>query len=75
MAENGYEINCIPTPVWLNKQIIETALKQHQNDDSLHVDSVEIKPATAKGENYASLMFRCRAVYGSATQNGVRNHF
>lgn len=71
MAVNGCQINSVPIPVWLNKQIIENALKQHQNDNSLQVDSVEIKPATAKGENYASLMFRCTAVYGSKNENGV----
>lgn len=74
MSENG--LNCEeyePAPNWLNKSFIESALKQYRNDDTLQVDSIEIKPATAKGENYASLMFRCKANYTTTKRNGVYN--
>lgn len=63
--------NFAPIPNWLNKSMIEKALKRYRKDDSLEVDSIEIKPATAKGENFASLMFRCRATYTTSDQNGV----
>lgn len=71
MTENGCKlIDAIPIPNWLNKCMIEKALRRYRNDDLLEVDSIEIKPATSKGENFASLMFRCRATY-TTVQNGV----
>lgn len=72
MSENGCEVNdVVAIPNWLNKCMIEKALKRYRNDDFLEVDSIEIKPAIAKGENFASLMFRCRATYTTKIQNGV----
>lgn len=72
MSENDCKYDDYePAPIWLNKSFIEDALKQYRNDDSLQVDSIEIKPATAKGENYASLMYRCKVNYTTAKRNGV----
>lgn len=45
-------------PVWLNAEYITKALQKGMNEPFLQVKTVDIKPATAVGDNYASLMFR-----------------
>lgn len=45
-------------PVWLNVQYVTQALKKGLNQPLLEVKTLDIKPATAVGDNYASLMFR-----------------
>lgn len=73
MSKNGsLQLNdSVAMPVWLNKSIVEEALKECQNDRSVQVVAVDIEPATSKGENYASLMFRCKASYTTEKLNGV----
>lgn len=43
---------------WLNQDFLEKALRKGEKDDSIQVHDIFIKPATAKGDNYTSVMIR-----------------
>ncbi|KAL2717335.1 uncharacterized protein V1478_013035 [Vespula squamosa] len=46
------------TPSWLNLEFVEKIMRKSKNDDSICVLNIFIKPATAKGDNYTSDMYR-----------------
>jgi Ecdysteroid kinase-like family len=50
-----------PLPEWLNTQFFEEILSKHHNltPADYTVKQLETKLATAKGDNYASVMYRC----------------
>ncbi|XP_073819368.1 uncharacterized protein [Musca autumnalis] len=56
MCEN----NTWQAPQWLSNDYLEEVLKEYLNDDSAQIISLDVKPATANGENYASVMSRIR---------------
>nr|CAD7199941.1 unnamed protein product [Timema douglasi] len=43
---------------WLDEQFIERALREGEADPDIVVKHIQVKAATAIGENYASLMYR-----------------
>ncbi|XP_043498951.1 uncharacterized protein LOC122522182 [Polistes fuscatus] len=43
---------------WLNLEFLENILRKAKNDDSIRVIDIFSKPATAKGDNYTSDMYR-----------------
>lgn len=55
-------------PGWLNAQFLEKALSKYENAPDLKVVSVNLSPASAKGDHYASVMFRGNVAY--TTQSG-----
>ncbi|XP_037942804.1 uncharacterized protein LOC119675671, partial [Teleopsis dalmanni] len=54
------EDNFHPAPVWLTAEYLEKILQENKKDNTIRVTDLEIKPATAKGENYASIMTRVK---------------
>lgn len=46
------------TPSWLNLELLETIMRKTENDNSIRVFNMFTKPATAKGDNYTSDMYR-----------------
>lgn len=46
------------TPSWLNVDFFENVLRKSKKDDSIRVIDIFTKPATSKGDNYASEMYR-----------------
>ncbi|KAL2747885.1 uncharacterized protein V1477_003780 [Vespula maculifrons] len=46
------------TPSWMNLEFVEKIMRKSKNDDSIRVLNIFIKPATAKGDNYTSDMYR-----------------
>lgn len=46
------------TPKWLNNEFLEKHLQKYYKDNGIKVISFDVKPATGKGENYASLIHR-----------------
>ncbi|XP_017140524.1 uncharacterized protein LOC108154687 [Drosophila miranda] len=52
-----------PSPVWLNESYLESLLQSKKKDAGLRITQLDIKPATAKGENYASVMTRVKVTY------------
>lgn len=50
------------TPGWINKKYFESLLKKCKDDPSVEVQSVQVKYALPKGENYASVIYRAQVV-------------
>lgn len=52
----------LPVPVWLDKSFLELAFGEHLRQ-TVHIRTFTVEPATAKGENFASAMYRVHATY------------
>lgn len=52
-------------PAWLDKSFLKGAIEEHLRQ-TVHIRTFRIEPATAKGENYASAMYRVNATYTTA---------
>jgi len=50
-------------PAWLTEEYVEKKLRIYFKNDTLNVEKLEIRPATANGENYASVMTRIKVEY------------
>ncbi|XP_017017599.1 uncharacterized protein [Drosophila kikkawai] len=61
-----------PVPVWLTKDFVQEMLRVHFKEDSLRLDKLDIKPAIANGENYASVMTRITVEYTTKGSKGKR---
>lgn len=55
--------NYLPIPQWLNQNFLEKSIRKHSKKDSVYLQNFTIVPATAKGENFASIMFRVKVNY------------
>ncbi|XP_036340772.1 uncharacterized protein LOC118750151 [Rhagoletis pomonella] len=51
---------CNPAPAWLTKEYLEAIFRRYKNDEGLHIKEIDIKPASAKGDNYLSVMTRLK---------------
>lgn len=66
MAENKVESNGhgeATLPSWLTIKYLEKILQEYEKDESLKVYRFNGGPATAKGNHYASVMFRINVQY------------
>lgn len=54
----------LSVPAWLDKSFLEHAYGEYLGE-RVHIESLAIEPATAKGENYASVMFRIKSAYST----------
>ncbi|XP_060649264.1 uncharacterized protein LOC132786678 [Drosophila nasuta] len=61
--------NYHPAPQWLTVSYVENILRRYKKDDDLNITDLSIKPATAKGENYASVMTRIKVDYVRSGSN------
>lgn len=59
------EKNTHTDPEWLTKEYVEYKLCRYFEDDSLQLKKLETEPATAKGDNYASVMTRINLEYST----------
>ncbi|XP_033166772.1 uncharacterized protein LOC117145290 [Drosophila mauritiana] len=57
------EKNTHTDPEWLLKEYVEYKLCRYFEDNSLQLKKIETQPATAKGDNYASVMTRINLKY------------
>lgn len=62
-------------PKWLDREFLEKHLQNFFSDKQITIVNFEVKPATAKGENYASTLHRVKVTYSDETQtcSGRRN--
>lgn len=69
-AENNENFNAdeLVAPEWLNTQFLTEVLSDHEKAPELKVLKIHISPASAKGDHYASVMFRTNVTY--TTQKG-----
>ncbi|KAL5291260.1 hypothetical protein ACFFRR_010582 [Megaselia abdita] len=58
MVEEQYNDDELHAPEWMNKEFFEKILRETDNDDSIKVQEVQMKPGSAKGDHYGSIMFR-----------------
>ena len=58
-------------PSWLTDSYLEDVLRKYLKDEKIKIKSVDIKPATANGENYASVMSRIKVIFSS--ENKISN--
>lgn len=47
-------------PSWLSVKFIENHLRKYYKNDEIQVCKFDVQSATAKGENFASLIFRVK---------------
>jgi len=59
------EKNTLEAPAWLTVDYVEKKLCKYFEDDSLKLKKLGIVPATAKGDNYASVMARINVNYST----------
>lgn len=53
----------ISVPNWINIDFLENHLQKYFPDKPFRIVSFDVKPATAKGENYASFLYRVNVTY------------
>ncbi|ALC47761.1 CG10513, partial [Drosophila busckii] len=70
-ADNDFH----PAPVWLTESYLEPILQRSRKDNSLHIVNLDIKPATAKGDNYASIMTRVKVDYTLNDAQQMKSEF
>lgn len=68
MAEESFHDDELNPPEWLNVQFMTQVLRGYEKDSNLKVINLSFTPASAKGDHYASIMFRARVEY--TAQNG-----
>ncbi|XP_017079850.1 uncharacterized protein LOC108113684 [Drosophila eugracilis] len=57
------EKNSSESPEWLTEDYVEKKLRRYFKNDSLQLKKLKSEPATAKGDNYASVMTRINVEY------------
>ncbi|XP_041674649.1 LOW QUALITY PROTEIN: uncharacterized protein LOC108113674 [Drosophila eugracilis] len=61
-----YNADELQAPAWLNAQFIGGILSVYESVPDLKVTNLEITPASAQGDHYASVMFRTKVEYTSS---------
>lgn len=64
----NYNADELEAPAWMNEQFFAEVLIKYLKDPNLKVNGLNMSPATAKGDHYASIMFRAAIEY--STQKG-----
>ncbi|XP_067646821.1 uncharacterized protein [Eurosta solidaginis] len=52
-----------PVTVWLNEEYVQKVFRKYKRDEGLKVLQLDLKPATAKGDNYVSILTRIKVKY------------
>ncbi|KAM8704336.1 hypothetical protein ACLKA7_008875 [Drosophila subpalustris] len=60
---DNFNADELEAPNWLNAQFFAEVLGRHENAPELKVIEVKMSPASAKGDHYASIMFRGNITY------------
>lgn len=62
-------------PVWLTHDYVEQKLRVYLRDEKVQLTKLHLKPATANGENYASVMTRINLEYTDKNLQDRRSTF
>ncbi|KAL5273152.1 hypothetical protein ACFFRR_000107 [Megaselia abdita] len=57
-------------PEWMTKEFFENILRNSENDETIEVIELVVKPGSNLGDHYASVMFRGLITYNSSTKKG-----
>ncbi|KAH8343741.1 hypothetical protein KR059_006978 [Drosophila kikkawai] len=68
MSEEGN----FPAPTWLTEEYVEQKLRVYFKNNSLKLIKLQIKPASPKGENYASVMNRINVEYTTTSDSKIK---
>lgn len=60
LSESTPETGDLDVPNWLNGGFLEKHLRTYFDNEKLEIVNLEVQPATAKGENYASCIYRVK---------------
>lgn len=60
-------------PTWMNSDFFVEILSHHEKDPDVKLIDVKISPATAKGDHYASIMFRANVEYSARNGNFTKS--
>ncbi|XP_017079997.1 LOW QUALITY PROTEIN: uncharacterized protein LOC108113800 [Drosophila eugracilis] len=63
MAEDSFNADELNPPEWLNVEFITEVLSGYEKEPDLSVTNLIFTPASAKGDHYASIMFRAKVQY------------
>lgn len=66
MSDNRVE-DSLEVPKWLDNSFLQNVICKFCKNDSIKIESFVIEPVTARGENYASILYRVKSVYSSAS--------
>ncbi|XP_020811433.1 uncharacterized protein LOC110186566 [Drosophila serrata] len=61
-----------PSPTWLTADYVEQKLRVYFKNNSLKLIKLQIKPASPKGKNYASVMNRISVEYTTTTDSKIK---
>ncbi|XP_055854162.1 uncharacterized protein LOC129917939 [Episyrphus balteatus] len=64
---NADELNA---PKWMDEKFFEDVLKKYEKTDNISVTEIKLSPASAQGDHYASIMFRCAVTYDTNKSKG-----
>jgi len=67
---DNYNSDELEAPQWLNSQFFTKVLNDYLKKPGLKVIGVELSPASAKGDHYASVMFRAKVEYTTTQLKG-----
>lgn len=67
-SNDNFNADELVAPEWLNAQFFTDILRNYEKAPELEVVEIHISPASAKGDHYASVMFRANVSY--TTQKG-----
>ncbi|XP_043064927.1 uncharacterized protein LOC122320731 [Drosophila ficusphila] len=73
MAEEHYNDDELSPPEWLNVQFITEVLSGYEKVNELEVTNLSFTPASAKGDHYASIMFRAKVEYRTPKGNFAKS--
>lgn len=52
-------------PDWLDQNFFTKVLRSYKNDQTIELSSFEIAPGTAKGDHFASVMYKIKVIFSS----------
>lgn len=55
-------------PKWLDNKFFEEHLQNYYKNDEIEVISYDRKPATGKGENYSSVIYRVNVLFSAPSK-------
>lgn len=60
-------------PTWFDARYLQNILRRAEKDESIEISNLIIKPATNKGDNYSSELYRVTVEFlGANSDNNIR---
>lgn len=69
MDDEQFNTDELVPPEWLGDQFFQNILRESENDSGLVINEIIVRPASKKGEHFASIMFRVRVNFTSNSKD------